>query len=196
MPHQNGFGKILPSETQPDVGTAAARVLRESNAVVGQELGGLDTADRVFHELTEFLPLLVGNRGSRVLDLDQPQLPMYEMHNPEKKSPVVSMVECRTPERVGRVKALAAPDCTTNQILGLVHEYILPESTVFTDEYPVYDRLGARMNEHKRINHSAKVYVIGDVHTNTIEGFWSLVKRGIGGVYHQVSQKIFAELLG
>jgi transposase len=45
------------------------------------------------------------------------------------------------------------------------------------------------VKEHKRINHSSKVYVMGDVHTNTIEGFWSLVKRGIGGVYHSVSQK-------
>jgi transposase len=40
--------------------------------------------------------------------------------------------------------------------------------------------------QHKRIHHSAKVYVMGDIHTNTIEGFWSLVKRGIGGVYHSV----------
>jgi hypothetical protein len=87
------------------------------------------------------------------------------------------------------VKALATPDVTTNQALGLVREFILPEATVFTDEYAIYDRLGGRVNEHKRINHGAKVYVMGDVHTNTIEGFWSLVKRGIGGVYHQVSQK-------
>jgi len=111
------------------------------------------------------------------------------MRGDKKKSPVIGMVERSTPERIGRVKALATPDVTTNQVLGLVREYVLPESTVFTDEYPVYDRLGARVNQHKRINHSAKVYVIGDVHTNTIEGFWSLVKRGIGGVYHQVSQK-------
>jgi transposase-like protein len=117
------------------------------------------------------------------------------MRGDKKKSPVVGMVERSTPERVGRVKALATPDVTTNQILGLVHEYILPESTVFTDEYPVYDRLGARVNEHKRINHSSKVYVMGDVHTNTIEGFWSLVKRGIGGVYHQVSQKYLQSYL-
>lgn len=39
---------------------------------------------------------------------------------------------------------------------------------------------------HKRVHHSAKVYVIGDAHTNTIEGFWSLVKNGIRGVYHNV----------
>jgi transposase len=117
------------------------------------------------------------------------------MRGDKQKSPVVGMVERSTPEKIGRVKALATPDVTTNQILGLVHEYILPESTVFTDEYPVYDRLGARVKEHKRISHSSKVYVMGDVHTNTIEGFWSLVKRGIGGVYHQVSQKYLQSYL-
>ena len=42
---------------------------------------------------------------------------------------------------------------------------------------------------HKRIRHSQKVYVSGDIHTNTIEGFWSTVKRGIGGVYHNVIAK-------
>lgn len=39
------------------------------------------------------------------------------------------------------------------------------------------------------MNHHQKVYVAGDVHVNTIEGFWSLMKRGIGGVYHSVSTK-------
>jgi len=117
------------------------------------------------------------------------------MRGDKQKSPVIGMVERSTEHRIGRVKALATPDVTTNQVLGLVHEYVLSESTVFTDEYPVYDRLGARVKEHKRINHSAKVYVVGDVHTNTIEGFWSLVKRGIGGVYHQVSQKYLQSYL-
>jgi transposase-like protein len=42
---------------------------------------------------------------------------------------------------------------------------------------------------HKRVNHAAKVYVEGDAHTNTLEGFWSLLKRGIDGVYHSVSTK-------
>jgi len=40
-----------------------------------------------------------------------------------------------------------------------------------------------------RIRHSARIYVSGDIHTQAIEGFWSLVKRGIGGVYHNVSAK-------
>jgi hypothetical protein len=49
--------------------------------------------------------------------------------------------------------------------------------------------------EHKRIQHSAKVYVIGDIHTNCVEGFWSLIKRGIGGVYHSISRKYLQSYL-
>jgi ISXO2-like transposase domain len=48
---------------------------------------------------------------------------------------------------------------------------------------------------HQRINHKSHVYVSGDVHTNTIEGFWSLVKRGIGGTYHAVSEKYLQSYL-
>ncbi len=64
---------------------------------------------------------------------------------------------------------------------------MLPASTIYTDEWHSYDSLGDRGWRHERIHHSAKVYVSGDVHTQTIEGFWSLVKRGIAGVYHGVS---------
>jgi transposase-like protein len=60
---------------------------------------------------------------------------------------------------------------------------------VFTDESRLYDKLGAKGYTHHRINHAEKVYVSGNVHTQTIEGFWSLTKRGIGGVYHAVSAK-------
>jgi transposase len=80
---------------------------------------------------------------------------------------------------------------------ALVKEYVLPETVIFTDDASVYARLG-RLEEHywhKRISHSQKVYVTGDVHTNTIEGFWSLVKRGIGGVYHSVSAKYLQSYL-
>ena len=40
---------------------------------------------------------------------------------------------------------------------------------------------------HERVSHSTRVYVSGNAHTNTIEGFWSLLKKGISGVYHGVS---------
>jgi transposase-like protein len=85
--------------------------------------------------------------------------------------------------------ARVAPNATRNTLHGLAKEYILPSSTVFTDDYVSYDGLEQHGYVHKRIRHSAKIYVSGDIHTQTIEGFWSLVKRGIGGVYHNVSAK-------
>ena len=44
-----------------------------------------------------------------------------------------------------------------------------------------------RRYTHLRIKHAPGVYAVGDIHTNSVEGFWSLIKRGIGGVYHSVS---------
>lgn len=94
-------------------------------------------------------------------------------------------------ERQGRIRALTAENASGAVLLPIVREHIMPKSTVFTDELPSYHGI-THMPEmgyiHRRINHSEKVYVMGDVHTNTVEGFWSLVKRGIGGVYHSVGK--------
>jgi transposase len=78
---------------------------------------------------------------------------------------------------------------TLKTLHGIAMEKILPESTVYTDDLNAYHGLAAKGYNHRRINHGAGIYVMGDVHTQTIEGFWSLVKRGIGGVYHSVSKK-------
>jgi transposase-like protein len=107
----------------------------------------------------------------------------------DNKTPVVGMVERSTNKRVGRVVARVAPDTKKMTLRHLAKEYILPKSTVFTDEYVSYDGLENMGYAHRRIRHAQRVYVSGDVHTNTIEGFWSTVKRGIGGVYHNVSAK-------
>jgi len=94
-------------------------------------------------------------------------------------------------ERGGCVIARVTPDAKAKTILPIVAERVLPASTVYTDDFAIYEGLN-KMGlgyVHNRINHSAKVYVMGDTHTNSIEGFWSLLKRGLGGVYHQVSAK-------
>lgn len=58
-------------------------------------------------------------------------------------------------------------------------EYVLPSAVLFTDEYRPYTIVGGRFQQDHRINHSEKVYVSGDIHTQTIEGLWSLVKNVI-----------------
>jgi transposase len=110
------------------------------------------------------------------------------MRGDKKKTTVIGAVA----RKGGRVIARTAEDVTMKTLHGFVKECVLPKSTVFTDEFRSYnglDQIPQMGYEHKRINHESKVYVMGDIHTNTIEGFWSLVKRGIGGVYHSVSQK-------
>jgi hypothetical protein len=62
-PHQGGFDQILAPEAQADIGTTATRVLRETNATVGQELCGLDALDRIFSQHTELLALFFCDCG-------------------------------------------------------------------------------------------------------------------------------------
>jgi transposase len=104
----------------------------------------------------------------------------------DTKTPVFGMVE-----RGGRVLAYVTPDVKAATVLGIVREKVLDKSTVFTDDYVIYDGLRwmGKSIKHNRINHSQRIYVVGQTHTNTIEGFWSLLKRGIVGVYHAVSAK-------
>jgi transposase len=101
-----------------------------------------------------------------------------------KKTPVFGLVQ-----RKGCVAAVTVENVKAATVYPHIQERILPKSTVYTDEFNLYRSLPEMGYEHKRVRHAQKVYVSGDVHTNTIEGFWSLTKRGIGGVYHSVSRK-------
>jgi transposase-like protein len=92
-------------------------------------------------------------------------------------------------ERQGRVVAVTVPNVDRVTLLPYVQKHVMPASTIYTDEMGAYDPLRWKGYKHQVIKHSEHVYVSGDIHTNTIEGFWSLVKRGIGGVYHAVSSK-------
>ena len=103
----------------------------------------------------------------------------------ERKAKVFGMVE-----RGGNVSAYVVPSTQSATLGAHVQARVLPATVIYTDEAPTYLGIARKGGyEHKRIHHTAKVYVVGDVHTNTIEGFWSLVKRGIGGTHHAVSAK-------
>ncbi|HEV2990892.1 MAG TPA: IS1595 family transposase [Candidatus Angelobacter sp.] len=95
-------------------------------------------------------------------------------------------------ERKGRVVALTSDNATRANLHSIAQERILPASTVFTDEWTGYHGLDSKGYQHKRINHAEKIYVTWDgtdkIHTQTIDGFWSLAKNGIRGVYHNVGK--------
>jgi len=100
------------------------------------------------------------------------------------KTAVFGMVE-----RHGQVRAMTVPNVKAATLLPHLQKRVIPASTVCTDELRSYNRLDRVGYNHKSVNHAEEVWVSGNVHTNTIEGFWSLVKRGIGGVHHSVSAK-------
>lgn len=94
-------------------------------------------------------------------------------------------------ERGGRVRADVVKSRATLDVEGPIYEHVLPTSMIFTDEWKGYDhfRLSSRFIGHKRIRHEDRVYVSGDVHTQTVEGFFGNLKNGIRGTYHSVSSR-------
>lgn len=98
------------------------------------------------------------------------------------KAPVFGMVE-----RGGKLNAKCVDDVTIRTLTKEIVRYV-NDATVYSDEWLGYNAL-KRIYDHQFIKHGAGQYVNGRVHTNTIEGFWSLLKRGIVGIYHFTSVK-------
>lgn len=102
----------------------------------------------------------------------------------ENKTTLFGMVE-----RQGTVKAFKVTDLKKSTVMPLIRNNIANNTLIYTDEFQGHRDLWQDGYRHKYINHSEKCYVKGDIHTNTIEGFWSQLKRSINGVYHAVSPK-------
>ena len=106
------------------------------------------------------------------------------------KGAVLGLAERNT----GKVKMFAFSENTTSNITNTIRENVIKkETTLYTDESNLYNNIGY---EYKResVKHSAKEWVkttyYGEkVHTNTVENFWSVMKRGVYGIYHQISYK-------
>ncbi len=97
-------------------------------------------------------------------------------------------------ERKGRARGIVIPDASAKTLLPLVEETVIKDATVYTDDFLSYTKLTQLGFNHKTVAHSQKVYVsAGDIHTNSIEGFWSQLKRSIDGTYHHVTAKHLQE---
>lgn len=106
-----------------------------------------------------------------------------------KKTMVVGMIERKTNTNNGDVIAFPLESINKKQVRELIFENInIEKSEIYSDEFKVYKSLDCII-QHKHINHSAKEYTRGNIHTNSIEGFWSLVKRAYYGQHHHYSKK-------
>lgn len=99
------------------------------------------------------------------------------------KSPVVGMVE-----RQGKLNAKKVNDVKSSTLTPEVVAVVKESAKLYTDEWLGYAGVN-KIYDHSIVKHNKSQYVNGRVHTNTIEGFWSLLKRGIFGIYHFTSKK-------
>ncbi|MFT3796570.1 IS1595 family transposase [Flavobacterium sp.] len=91
-------------------------------------------------------------------------------------------------ERDGKLNAMTIEDRTKKTLTREIIAAINKTATIYTDEHVGYKSL-KKVYDHGVVKHKAHEYVNGRIHTNTIEGFWSLLKRGIFGIYHFTSKK-------
>ena len=91
-------------------------------------------------------------------------------------------------ERKGEVRAQKGQSRGARAISAFIKASVQPGATLMTDDYAGYEKVG-RDYDHHVINHSKLQYVVGLTHTNSIENFWSLFKRGLVGQFHKVSEK-------
>ena len=93
-------------------------------------------------------------------------------------------------QRRGEIVLQIALDRTRKTLHEIALRHISPEAeAIFTDEWPAYAGVGDHDTRHETVNHSREEFVRGDVHTNTVEGVWSLLKRSIIGAFHHVNVK-------
>lgn len=92
-------------------------------------------------------------------------------------------------ERGGNLRSFHIEKANKAQVGSIVAANVHRESTLMTDEAKHYQTVGKRFAAHKVVNHKAEEYVRGDAYTNTLEGFFSIFKRGMRGVYQHCAEK-------
>jgi len=102
----------------------------------------------------------------------------------ENKTPVVALIQ-----RDGDVRSFKTERVTSKNVKTIIREHVDKSSTIMTDEFRSYKGLDKEFADHQTVHHGTGEYVRGNAHTNTAEGYFSLLKRGIIGTYHHISQQ-------
>ena len=102
----------------------------------------------------------------------------------EGKTPVLALIE-----RGGELRAQKMKRLSAKALEGVIHKHVDTSANINTDEFRSYRGLDKEYKSHKTVQHGSGQYVNGAVHTNTLEGWFSLLKRGVNGTFHHVSEK-------
>lgn len=152
-------------------------------------------AHRIRESMREFAPDPVGG-ANKVVEVDETYVggkaKYRAFKEPPKKEAVVALIE-----RGGKVRSRHVPKVTSRIVGKIISQQIEQASYIMTDESPIYPKIAAEFGGHGTVNHSIKEYVRGGFwHTNTAENYFSILKRGIYGVYQAVSEKHLKRYLG
>jgi transposase-like protein len=108
----------------------------------------------------------------------------WQRRGGDEKMKVMTLVE-----RGGKARSVHIDHATSAELNRVLVAKADPQSSLFTDDFSAYRRPGRRFARHQTVNHSAEEYVRGEVHTNTVEGYYSIFKRGMKGVYQHCTDK-------
>ena len=114
----------------------------------------------------------------------------YNKSGIEHKTPVLGMIQ-----RQGKILAKVLGKAWGEEIKPILKEKVDKSSELITDGFGGYKDLDQHFKQHIRLNHSKYVRKVGQYHTNTIEGFWSILKRAIIGQYHKVTPRYLQSYL-
>lgn len=106
-------------------------------------------------------------------------------HGYEHKHKVLALVDRET----GKARSMVVDNLSTKTVAPIVHANVAKEARLMTDEARHYVKVGREFADHQRVYHSAGEYGRGDAHTNTIEGFFSIFKRGMKGIYQHCGEQ-------
>jgi transposase-like protein len=167
------------------VGVSAKQIQRETGVTY-------KTAWRMMKQVRKLMAETITLNGP--VEIDEAEFGGSDSNKPKhlrgrRKAMAMGIVE-----RGGQVVARVVPDNRRSTLLPVIGEVLPPETAIYTDQNCSYDCLSAMEYTHQTVNHKLG-YVNGNAHTNTIDGFWSLVKRGITGVYYQVGAEYLQSYL-
>jgi len=109
----------------------------------------------------------------------------------ENKIPVFALVE-----RGGELRAGKVQNVTSKTLKGIIRDNVTPDSRIMTDQFLAYNGLDKEFAIHETMNHGAGEYVRGDACTNTLEGWFSMLKRGVNGTFHHVREQHLDRYVG
>lgn len=182
----NGKKGISGCQLQRELGVTyktAWRMLQQIRIAMGNT--GMKT---LFEGCVEMDETYVGGKPRRTNYAAD--MPKAKRGRGTKKTPVVGIVS-RDTKQVHAQVALPNKDgqkLSGKQLLEIILSNVTEKATIITDEFKGYNILKKTDFIHLRIDHK-KAYAIGDIHTNNMESFWAILKRGVYGIYHHISIK-------